>query len=170
MLFRSVSSDSRKLRIVSSNAMIFSDDAGRTWKWRDLPLDSGGAMRLDWTADNILLATARNGLYISRDEGANWERFQHGLPAAAPHDLVIRPGVWLVSIRDRGLFVSRNEGLNWSPVKEMDGWSANDQFTMLASGVNGEFIYAGSAHDGLYILDLLGQSMAGSFESAQVGK
>jgi photosystem II stability/assembly factor-like uncharacterized protein len=165
-----VSSDSRKLRIVSSNAMIFSDDAGRTWKWRDLPLDSGGAMRLDWTADNILLATARNGLYISRDEGANWERFQHGLPAAAPHDLVIRPGVWLVSIRDRGLFVSRNEGLNWSPVKEMDGWSANDQFTMLASGVNGEFIYAGSAHDGLYILDLLGQSMAGSFESAQVGK
>jgi photosystem II stability/assembly factor-like uncharacterized protein len=165
-----VSSDSRKLRIVSSNAMIFSDDAGRTWKWHDLPLDSGGAIRLDWTADNILLAAARNGLYISRDDGASWERFQHGLPAAAPEDLVIRPGLWLVSIRDRGLFLSRNEGMSWSPVKEMDGSTANDQFTMLASGINGEFVYAGSAHDGLYILDLLGQSAAGRFESAQVGK
>jgi photosystem II stability/assembly factor-like uncharacterized protein len=165
-----VSSDSRKLRIVSSNAMIFSDDAGRTWKWHDLPLDSGGAIRLDWTADNILLAAARNGLYISRDDGDSWERFQHGLPAAAPDDLVIRTGVWLVSIRDRGLFISRNEGVNWSRVKEIDDSNSNDQFTMSPNGINGEFIYAGSFHDGVFMLDLLRQSAGGSFESAQVGK
>ena len=165
-----VSSDSRRLRIVSSSAMIFSDDAGRTWKWHDLPLDSGGAIRLEWTADNTLLAAARNGLYISRDDGASWERFQDGLPAAAPDDLLIRPGVWLVSIRDRGLFISRNEGVSWTRVKELDGRSADDQFTMLANGMNGEFVYAGSANDGMYILDLLGQTAAIRFESASAGK
>jgi photosystem II stability/assembly factor-like uncharacterized protein len=165
-----VSSDSQRLRIVSSNAMIFSDDAGRTWKWHDLPLDSGGAIRLEWAADNTLLAAARNGLYISRDAGASWERFQDGLPAAAPDDLLIRPGVWLVSVRDRGLFISRNEGVSWTRVKELDGWSADDQFTMLANGMNGEFVYAGSANDGLYILDLLGQTAAIRFESALAGK
>jgi photosystem II stability/assembly factor-like uncharacterized protein len=165
-----VSSDSQRLRIVSSNAMIFSDDAGRTWKWHDLPLDSGGAIRLEWTADNTLLAAARNGLYISRDDGASWERFQDGLPAAAPDDLLIRPGVWLVSVRDRGLFISRNEGVSWTRVKELDGWSADDQFTMLANGMNGQFVYLGSANDGLYILDLLGQSAADRFESEPAGK
>ena len=165
-----VSSDSQRLRIVSSNAMIFSDDAGRTWKWHDLPLDSGGAIRLEWTADGTLIAAARNGLYISRDDGASWERFQDGLPAAAPDDLLIRPGVWLVSVRDRGLFISRNEGVSWTRVKELDGWSADDQFTMLANGMNGQFVYLGSANDGLYILDLLGQSAADRFESELAGK
>lgn len=165
-----VSSDSQKLRIVSSNAMIFSDDAGRTWKWHDLPLDSGGAIRLEWTAGNALLAAARNGLYISRDDGTSWERFQYGLPAAAPDDLLIRPGLWLVSIRDRGLFVSRDEGVSWARIKELDGWTAGDQYTTLASGVNGELIYAGSAGGSLYILDLLGKSAAGKFNSASAGK
>jgi photosystem II stability/assembly factor-like uncharacterized protein len=165
-----VSGDSQKLRIVSSNAMIFSDDAGSTWKWHDLPFDSGGAISLEWTADNTLFAGARNGLYISRDDGANWEKFQHGLPAAAPDDLLIRPDIWLVSIRDRGLFISRNEGGNWSRVKELDGWSADDQFTMLANGISGEFIYAGSANDGLYILNLLGHSASERFESGEAGK
>jgi photosystem II stability/assembly factor-like uncharacterized protein len=165
-----VSGDSQKLRIVSSNAMIFSDDAGSTWKWHDLPFDSGGAISIEWSADNTLFTGARNGLYISRDDGANWERFQHGLPAAAPDDLLIRPDIWLVSIRDRGLFVSRNEGGNWSRVKELDGWSADDQFTMLANGISGEFIYAGSANDGLYILDLLGHSASERFESGETGK
>jgi len=165
-----VSADSQKLRIVSSNAMIFSDDAGRTWKWHDLPLDSGGAISFEWTADNTLFAGARNGLYISRDDGANWEKFQRGLPAAAPDDLLIRPDIWLVSIRDRGLFISRNEGGNWSRAKELDGWNADDRFTILANGINGEFIYAGSANDGLYILDLLGRSASERFESGEAGK
>lgn len=165
-----MSSDSQKLRIVSSNAMIFSDDAGRAWKWHDLPLDSGGAISLEWTSGNTLLAAARHGLYISRDDGANWEKFQDGLPAAAPDDVLIRPGVWLVSIRDRGLFISRNEGASWTRVEELNGWSADDQFTMLPNGMNGEYVYAGSANDGLYILDLLGRSSAGKFESAQAGK
>jgi hypothetical protein len=92
------------------------------------------------------------------------------LPAAAPDDLLIRPGVWLVSVRDRGLFISRNEGVSWTRVKELDGWSADDQFTMLANGMNGQFVYLGSANDGLYILDLLGQSAADRFESEPAGK
>ena len=165
-----VSSDSQELRIVSSNAMIFSDDGGRSWKWHDLPLDSGGAIRLEWTAGNTLLAAARTGLYISRDDGASWEKLQYGLPAATPDDLLIRPGVWLASIRGRGLFISQNEGANWSRVKELDGWSADDQFTTLANGISAEFVYAGSANDGLYKLDLLAHSTAGRLESTLAGK
>jgi photosystem II stability/assembly factor-like uncharacterized protein len=165
-----VSSDSRRLRIVSSSAMVFSEDAGRTWKWHDLPLDSGGVIRLEWTAEGTLLAAARNGLYISRNDGSSWEKLQYGLPASAPDDLLIRPGVWLVSIRDRGLFISRNDGASWSRVKELDSWSIDNQFTMLANGIDGGIVYAGSANDGLYILNLLGQAVAGRIESTSAGK
>ena len=165
-----ISRDSQRLRIVSSNAMVFSEDAGRTWKWHDLPLDSGGVMRLEWTTEGTLLAAAKNGLYISRDDGSRWEKLQYGLPASAPDGLLIRPGVWLVSVRDRGLFISRNDGASWSRVKELDGWSADDQFTMLANGIDGEIVYAGSANDGLYILNLLGQSVPGRIESTSSGK
>jgi len=127
-----VSRDGQKLRIVSSNAMVFSDDAGKSWTWRDLPLDSGGAIRLESADDATLLAAARNGLYISRDDGASWKRLQMGLPAARADDLLIRDHLWLVLMHGRGLFLSQNQGASWSPMKEGDDTSTYMQPTILA--------------------------------------
>ena len=165
-----VSPDGQKLRIVSSNAMVFSDDAGKSWSWHDLPLDSGGAIRLEFAANKTLLAAARNALYVSRDDGATWQKLQNGLPAARPNDLLIHNGQWLVSMHDRGLFLSQDQGASWSPVKETGGTGAYGQLSILAFGVADGLIYAGYSNDGLYTLDLLRISASRTRESAPSGK
>ncbi len=164
-----VSSDARRLRIVSSNAMVFSDDAGKTWKWHDLPLDSGGVIRLESADDDTLLAAARNGLYISWDDGAAWRKLQTGLPSTTPVDLLIRPGFWLVAMRGRGLFLSLNNGASWSRVIEPGETNAYLQFTTLTNGTNEGLVYAGSATDGLYVLNVLRDLALKTLESASSG-
>jgi photosystem II stability/assembly factor-like uncharacterized protein len=147
--------DSQKIRLVSSNAMVFSDDAGKSWTWKDLPLDSGGALRLESADDATLLVAARNGLYISRDNGASWQRLQNGLPSARPEDLLIREDLWLVSMRGRGLFLSLDRGGSWSRMKGGDDASLFVQPAILANGSNDGPIYAGFTDAGLYFLDPL---------------
>jgi photosystem II stability/assembly factor-like uncharacterized protein len=158
------SSDGQRVRIVSSGGMIFSEDAGRTWAWHDLPLESGGTMRLEWTPDNILLAVARTGLYISRDAGYNWAKAQAGLPGGLADALLTRPDFWLVSMQAAGLYISRDEGATWTRVKPRPAVSApvgptsasaarfSDGLFPLLAGAAGR-IYAGSASNGLYILE-----------------
>jgi photosystem II stability/assembly factor-like uncharacterized protein len=147
--------DSQKIRLVSCNAMVFSDDAGKSWTWKDLPLDSGGALRLESADNATLLVAARNGLYISRDNGASWQKLQNGLPSARPDDLLIREDLWLVSMHGRGLFLSQNRGASWSRMKGGDDAGPFIQPTILANGSNDGQIYVGSANDGLYFLDPL---------------
>lgn len=165
-----VSPDGQKLRIVSSNAMVFSDDAGKSWTWHDLPLDSGGAVRLEATANGTLLAAARNALYVSRDDGGTWQKLQNGLPAARPDDLLIRTDEWLISMHDRGLFLSQDQGASWSPVNDPGGTGAYGQLSILATGAADGLIYAGSSNDGLYTLDLLRISASKTRVSASAGK
>jgi photosystem II stability/assembly factor-like uncharacterized protein len=161
------SSDGRQVRLVSSGGMIFSEDAGRTWAWHDLPLESGGAIRVEWTADNILLAVARTGLYISRDAGNSWAKAQAGLPGGLAEALVTGPEFWLVSVQSAGLYMSRDEGVTWTRVKPGDsGFAArvaDGQFPLLVAVGAVERIYAGSANDGLFVLELSGDSAPKSF-------
>jgi photosystem II stability/assembly factor-like uncharacterized protein len=165
------SSDGLRIWLVSSGGMIFSEDAGRAWAWRDLPLESGGAMRLEWAPGNILLAVARTGLYISRDTGNSWAKTQAGLPGGLAEALLARPDFWLVSMQAAGLYISRDEGATWARVKQRVSAIATDagahagdgSFPVLvAIGAAGR-IYAGSASDGLFVLDLSGDSTPKSF-------
>jgi photosystem II stability/assembly factor-like uncharacterized protein len=161
------SSDGQQVRIVSSGGMIFSEDAGRSWSWHDLPLESGGAVRLEWTPDNILLAVARTGLYISRDAGNSWAKAQAGLPGGLADALLTRPDLWLVAMQAAGLYMSRDEGATWTRLKPAPAVSAsfgttsksaarvNDGPFPLLVGAAGR-IYAGSASNGLYVLDFSG--------------
>src|SRR6202050_345385 len=162
------SSDGQQVRIVSSGGMIFSEDAGRTWAWHDLPLESGGAIRLEWTPDNILLAVARTGLYISRDAGNSWAKAQAGLPGGFADALLTRPDLWLVSMQAAGLYISRDQGATWTRVKPAPAASASfgpasksaarasDGLFPVLVGAAGR-IYAGSASNGLYVLDFSGK-------------
>jgi photosystem II stability/assembly factor-like uncharacterized protein len=161
------SRDGQRIRVVSSGGMIFSDDAGRTWAWHDLPLESGGAMRLEWTSDKVLLAAARTGLYVSRDAGVSWAKAQAGLPGGLADGLLTGPDFWLVSVRAAGLYISRDEGATWVRVKRSGTGVAarvgDGQFPVLvAVGAEGR-IYAGSASDGLFVLELSGNSAPKSF-------
>ncbi|MFZ3214863.1 MAG: hypothetical protein WA192_02280 [Candidatus Acidiferrales bacterium] len=167
------SRNGEKIRLVSSGGMVFSDDAGRTWSWHDLPLESGGAVRIESAGGDTLLAVARAGLYVSRDAGVSWTKAQAGLPGALANGLLIRPDFWLVSMQNAGLYVSRDAGATWARVTNGDpslaGTASAAQFSVLVAGGEAERIYAGSANDGLYVLDLAGESAPRSFASEAAG-
>jgi photosystem II stability/assembly factor-like uncharacterized protein len=167
------SHDGQQIRLVSSGGMIFSEDAGRTWTWHDLPLESGGAVRLEWTSENILLAAARAGLYISRDAGITWTKAQAGLPGGLADGLLTGPELWLVSVQAAGLYISRDEGATWARVKRSGVGAAaragDGQFPVLVATGRMEKIYAGSANDGLFLLDLSGDSAPKSFATGATG-
>jgi len=150
--------------------MIFSEDSGRTWAWHDLPLASGGAVRLEWTSDDILLVEARTGLYISHDAGISWTKAQAGLPGGLADGMVTGPEFWLVSMHAAGLYISRDEGATWARVKRRGlGFAArvgDAQFPVLVAVGAAQRIYAGSANDGLFVLDFSGNPAPKSFAAS----
>ena len=161
-----VSADGDKIRIVSSHAMVFSDDAGRSWKWHDLPLDSYGALRLEVTDLATLLVTSPTGLYISRDAGETWKKSQSGLPGSAVDDLLVRPDFWVASIEKGGLYLSRDQGASWTRISIPAGPTEPEHFPVLAGGATFEQIYAASANESLYLLDLSRPSILASTTGA----
>lgn len=172
------SKDGQTLRIVSSGGMVFSDDGGRSWSWHDLPLESGGTLKLDWTDSTTLVAEGRTGLYISRDGGITWSRAGSGLPSAHVEGLLLNPGLWLASIEyagqsareSGGLYASHDEGGSWSRTKPAgvdDRVGTGQEFPVLAAASAAERIFAGSASDGLFMLDLDRVLNAGASRRAQ---
>ena len=153
----SVSSDSRRIRLVSSHAMLFSEDAGASWHWHDLPFGSGGVTRVQQVNDVVTLAASPAGLFVSMDSGENWRLAGAGLPAQPVVDLFVRTSLWIVSLRGGGVYLSRDDGVNWSRVR-----SAGAQEQSIVAGPVGVLLvdtasgllYAGTANDGLYVLTL----------------
>ena|ERR1700719_610527 len=149
-----VSGDGAEIRIVTSHGMVFSGDSGRSWRWHDLPLDSYGALRLEVVDPTTLLATSPAGLYISRDGGAIWSRAQSGFPASAINDVLVRAEFWVVWLASNGLYISRDRGANWRRIKNPAGTVGPDYFSILEAGIVPDRIYAASASESLYLLDL----------------
>jgi hypothetical protein len=161
-----VSPDGAEIRIVSSHAMVFSGDAGRSWRWRDLPLESYGALRLGVADATTLLATSPSGLYISRDDGVTWTKAQSGLPASAIRDVLVRPDFWIVSSEKSGLYISRDQGANWSRIDNPNGSAHADYFPVIVAPVAADSIYAASTNEGLYLLELARPSVLAASLSA----
>jgi photosystem II stability/assembly factor-like uncharacterized protein len=146
------SAEGDRIRIVSLRGLGFSEDGGNTWTWHDLPLNSGGAVRLEIPPDdeNTLVAVAHNGLYISRDAGKTWLQAAAGLPATPVQQFAGSGGVFLASMRTGGLYVSTDSGRTWNRVP---GTLADGFFATLApSSEPGVFLVA-TAADGLYRLE-----------------
>jgi photosystem II stability/assembly factor-like uncharacterized protein len=148
------SRDGKSLWAVSLRGLVFSSDAGETWNWRDLPLDAGGALRLDVALGSqgaeTFVATARKGLYISRDLGSTWEEVASGLPEAPVEDLAIVGEVFVVSPTTGGLYISTDSGRNW---RRLPGTIAEGSFSAVAAEVGGSSVVAASS-DGVYSLSL----------------
>jgi photosystem II stability/assembly factor-like uncharacterized protein len=149
-----VSPDGKSLWAVSLRGLVFSSDAGRTWTWRDLPLDAGGALRLDVapgeTETGTFVATARKGLYISRDSGASWQQAASGLPQAPIEDLAIVGNVFVASPTTGGLYLSLDSGRTWS---RLPGTIAEGSFSAVAAQAGAAAVIAASS-DGVYSLNL----------------
>ena len=141
-----VSADGARIWLASSRGIVISADAGKTWSWHDLPLGSGGAMRLV-AGDGVLLAFATSGVYVSRDAGVTWMELEHGLPGAMAADALLRDGRWVISMAAGGIYESRDSGATWS---RLAAAGASQLFAVLAAGADGNSFLAGSANDGLF--------------------
>jgi len=147
-----VSTDGKRLWVVSLRGLVFSVDGGKTWTWHDLPLRAGGAINLDvdHTDENTLASIAYNGLYISRDGGNTWQQAAAGLPSTPVQDLAISGSVFLASMRTGGLYVSSDAGRTWMRVP---GPLANGFFPAVTTKSDSGDIFAASATDGLYVVE-----------------
>ena len=149
------SADGQNLWVVSLRGLVFSRDAGKTWSWHDLPLQAGGALRLDVVPGEAygqtLVAAARNGLYISRDAGKDWLQVAAGLPEAPVQDLAIVGSVFLASMQTGGLYISSDAGRTWSRI---EGTLAEGYFPVVATRETARIIFAASATEGLYAVQL----------------
>jgi len=158
-----VSADGQSLWVVSLRGMVFSRDAGRTWSWHDLPLEAGGALRLNVALDanygDTLVAAAGNGLYISRDGGKRWQQAAYGLPAAPIQDLALVGPIFLASMQTGGLYISYDSGRTWARIQ---GTLAEGHFPVVTTREAASTIFAASATEGLYAVELARAAAVGS--------
>jgi len=163
-----VSGDGQSLWVVSLRGMVFSHDAGKSWSWHDLPESAGGALWLDaapagGTAQNeeSLVASAENGLYISRDTGKSWERVGSGLPQAPIQDLAIAGSTFLASMRAGGLYLSRDSGRTWTRVS---GSFAEGYFPVVTTEEQAMTLFVASATEGVFAVHFSAAGHADSIE------
>jgi photosystem II stability/assembly factor-like uncharacterized protein len=164
-----LSSNGKRIRVVSLRGLVFSEDGGNSWTWHDLPLKSGGAVILNSQPgdENTLVATARNGLYISRDAGETWQQAASGLPSTPVQDFAASGGVFVASMRTGGLYVSSDAGRTWDRVP---GALADGIYIAVTPSNEPGVIFAASATEGLYSVEWPGTGASGAGTTDRFGK
>ena len=84
---------------------------------------------------------------------------QSGLPASAVSDLLVRPEFWVVSSERGGLYISRDQGANWSRIESPTTSAHADYFQVLEADPAANRIYAGSANESLYVIEMAKSSV-----------
>ncbi len=153
--------DGGNLWVVSLRGLVFSRDSGKTWSWHDLPLKAGGALRLDIVPENdyghTLAAVAEKGLYISYDAGQSWQQAASGLPEAPIQDVALVGQAFLASMQTGGLYISYNRGRTWTRI---EGTLAEGYFPVVKTDDAATLIFAASATEGLYAVELAAPTAA----------
>jgi hypothetical protein len=83
-------------------------DFGKTWTLLVKGIPEGSfvrAVREDPKRKGLLYAGTETGMYISYNDGANWEKFQLNLPTTPVHDLVVKGDDLVLATHGRGFWV-----------------------------------------------------------------
>ena len=86
-------------------------DSGKTWTEIANGIPAGqifNAVREDAQREGLLFAGAEKGVYVSFDDGANWEPLRLNLPATSVRDLIIRNDDLIVATHGRGFWILDN--------------------------------------------------------------
>jgi photosystem II stability/assembly factor-like uncharacterized protein len=86
-------------------------DGGKTWIeiTNGIPVgQTVNAVREDPERKGLLFAGAEKGLYVSFDDGANWESLRLNLPASSVRDLMIKHDDLIVATHGRGFWALDN--------------------------------------------------------------
>ncbi len=86
-------------------------DSGKTWTEIVNGISAGqivNAVREDPERKGLLFAGAEKGVYISLDDGANWESLRLNLPASSVRDLIVKNDDLVVATHGRGFWILDN--------------------------------------------------------------
>jgi len=86
-------------------------DSGKTWTEIANGIPAGqivNAVREDPERKGLLFAGAEKGVYVSFDDGANWESLRLNLPASSVRDLIIKNDDLIVATHGRGFWILDN--------------------------------------------------------------
>src|SRR5215472_8300323 len=100
------------LRIDDLRPHIFAThDSGKTWTEIVNGIPPGqiiNAVREDPERKGLLFAGAEKGVYVSFDDGANWESLRLNLPATSVRDLIVKNDDLVVGTHGRGFWILDN--------------------------------------------------------------
>jgi hypothetical protein len=100
------------LRVDDLRPHIFAThDSGKTWTEIVNGIPAGqivNAVREDPERKGLLFAGAEKGLYVSFDDGANWESLRLNLPATSVRDLIVKSDDLVVGTHGRGFWILDN--------------------------------------------------------------
>jgi hypothetical protein len=86
-------------------------DSGKTWTEIVNGIPPGqiiNAVREDPERKGLLFAGAEKGVYVSFDDGANWESLRLNLPASSVRDLIVKNDDLVVATHGRGFWILDN--------------------------------------------------------------
>jgi photosystem II stability/assembly factor-like uncharacterized protein len=86
-------------------------DSGKTWTEVTNGIPAGqivNAVREDPERKGLLFAGAEKGVYVSFDDGANWESLRLNLPASSVRDLITKNDDLIVGTHGRGFWILDN--------------------------------------------------------------
>jgi photosystem II stability/assembly factor-like uncharacterized protein len=87
------------------------NDFGRSWRKivNGIRADDWiHAVREDHTRRGMLYAAAQHGVYVSFDDGANWQSLSLNLPDVPVHDLIVEANDLVIGTHGRGFYVLDN--------------------------------------------------------------
>jgi photosystem II stability/assembly factor-like uncharacterized protein len=86
-------------------------DGGKTWPEIANGIPAGqivNAVREDPEQKGLLFAAAEKGIYVSFDDGVNWESLRLNLPATSVRDLIIKNDDLIAATHGRGFWILDN--------------------------------------------------------------
>jgi photosystem II stability/assembly factor-like uncharacterized protein len=94
-------------------------DNGKTWMEIAKGIPAGqivNAVREDPVRKGLLFAGAEKGVYLSFDDGANWEPLRLNLPASSVRDIIIKNDDLVAATHGRGFWILDNI----TPLRQLD--------------------------------------------------
>ncbi len=118
------------------------DDFGKSWVSISRGIPDGSyvhAIRVDPARAGLLYAATETGIFISFDDGADWQPFQLNLPRVPVHDLAVHDGDLAVATHGRSFWVLDD----LTPVRQWSDSVRSEDFHLFTPRTTRRILYSG---------------------------